>query len=110
MRKQWFRSELTEKNVDWHVKPYLTNGFSHLYQLGESTFLFRGVKSDLYFIFLFSMKFLQANIIVLRRHIWGYAVCLCPIKETPGVNELNRSSTSRILLGNHSQAFGNRYI
>ena len=26
---------------------------------------------------------------VLRRHIWGYAVCLCPIKGTPGLNELN---------------------
>ena len=26
---------------------------------------------------------------VLRRHIWGYSVCLCPIKETPGLNELS---------------------
>ena len=26
--------------------PYLTNGFSHHYQLGESTFIFRGVRSD----------------------------------------------------------------
>ena len=26
---------------------------------------------------------------VLRRHIWGYAVCLCPIKRTPGLNELS---------------------
>ena len=25
---------------------------------------------------------------VLRRHIWGYSVCLCPIKGTPGLNEL----------------------
>ena len=25
---------------------------------------------------------------VLRRHIWGYSVCLCPIKRTPGLNEL----------------------
>ena len=25
---------------------------------------------------------------VLRRHIWGYYVCLCPIKRTPGVYEL----------------------
>ena len=23
-----------------------------------------------------------------RRHIWGYSVCLCPIKGTPGLNEL----------------------
>ena len=26
---------------------------------------------------------------VLRRHTWGYSVCLCSIKGTPGVNELN---------------------
>ena len=26
---------------------------------------------------------------VLRRHIWGYTVCLCPIKRTPGLYELN---------------------
>ena len=25
---------------------------------------------------------------VLQRHIWGYAVCLCPIKRTSGLNEL----------------------
>ena len=25
---------------------------------------------------------------VLLRHIWGYSVCLCPIKGTPGLNEL----------------------
>ena len=25
---------------------------------------------------------------VLRRHTWGYSVCLCPIKGTPGLNEL----------------------
>ena len=25
---------------------------------------------------------------ILRRHIWGYSGCLCPIKGTPGLNEL----------------------
>ena len=36
------------------------------------------------------MKFLQANRIAPDgRHIWGYAVCLCPIKGTPGLNELS---------------------
>ena len=39
------------------LNPYLPNGFSHHYQLGESTFVFRGVRSDFYF----SMKFLCAN-------------------------------------------------
>ena len=41
--------------------PYLTNGFSHQYHLGESTFIFRGVRSDFYFLSHFSMKFLCAN-------------------------------------------------
>ena len=27
---------------------------------------------------------------VLRHPIWGYAVRLCPIKETPGLNELTK--------------------
>ena len=30
---------------------------------------------------------------VLRRHIWGYSVCLCPIKGTPGLKELTRQSS-----------------
>ena len=37
---------------------YLMNGFSHCYQLRESTFLFRGIRSDFYFLSHFSMKFL----------------------------------------------------
>ena len=40
--------------------PYLTNGFSHHNHLGESTFSFRGVMSDFFFL-SFSMKFLCAN-------------------------------------------------
>ena len=44
-----------------HFNPYLTNGFSHHYHLVESTFIFRGVRSDFYFLFNFSMKFLCAN-------------------------------------------------
>ena len=39
----------------------MTNGFSHPYHLGESTFIFRGVRSDLELLFHFSMKILQAN-------------------------------------------------
>ena len=31
------------------INPYLTNGFFHHYQLDESTFIFRGVRSDFYF-------------------------------------------------------------
>ena len=33
-----------------HFNPYLTNGFSHHYRLGESTFIFRGVRSDFNFL------------------------------------------------------------
>ena len=36
--------------------PYLMNGFSH-HHFGESTFMFRDVRSDLEFLFHFSMKF-----------------------------------------------------
>ena len=43
------------------LNPYLTNGFSHRYQLDESTFTFRGVRIDFYFLSHFSMKFLCAN-------------------------------------------------
>ena len=43
------------------VNPYLTNEFSHRYQLGESTFIFRGVRDEFYFLSHFSLKFLCAN-------------------------------------------------
>ena len=38
--------------------PYMTNGLAHHYQLGESTFNFRGVGSEFDYLFHFSMKFL----------------------------------------------------
>ena len=37
--------------------PYLTNGFSHHYHLGESTLIFRGVRSD----FLNFIQFFDEN-------------------------------------------------
>ena len=43
------------------INPNLTNGFSHHYQLDESTFIFRGVRSYLYFLSHFSIKFLCVN-------------------------------------------------
>ena len=39
------------------INPYLTNH----YQLDESTFIFRGVRSDFYFLSHFSIKFPCAN-------------------------------------------------
>ena len=41
--------------------PYLMNGFSQCYQLGESTFIVRGVRIDFYFLSQILMKFLCAN-------------------------------------------------
>ena len=72
----------------------MTNGFSHHYHLGESSFSFRSARSVVSFLSHFSMNFRLANRMpkmgrrVLQRHIWGYAVCLCPIKTTPDINEL----------------------
>ena len=43
------------------INPYLTNGFSHRYHLGESTVNLRGVRGEFDYLFHFSMKFLQAN-------------------------------------------------
>ena len=43
----------TQSPTGRHFNPYLTNGFSHHYQLDESTFIFRGVGSDIYFYLIF---------------------------------------------------------
>ena len=44
------------------LDPYLTHGFSHHYQLDESTFIFRGVRSDfLFFISFFDEISLHEN-------------------------------------------------
>ena len=41
--------------------PLVTNGFSHAYQMDESTLILRGSGSDFSFLFHFSMKFMSAN-------------------------------------------------
>ena len=76
-----------DKAVRLCFNPYLMNGFAHRYQLGESTLIFRGVRSDFEFLSHFLMKLLLANRIApddSAASIWGYAVCLCPIKRSPG--------------------------
>ena len=45
----------------YEFNPLLMNGFSHHYPLAESAFIFRGVRSDFYFLYDFSMKCLRAN-------------------------------------------------
>ena len=42
------------------LNPLMTNRFTHHYHLGETTIIFRGVRSDFYFLPLL-MKFLLAN-------------------------------------------------
>ena len=39
----WIACSLT---MNMYINPYLTSGFSNHYQLDESTFIFRGVRSD----------------------------------------------------------------
>ena len=44
-----FLQYLVEKNIT----TFKLNGFSHRYQLGEITFIFRGVRSDFIFCLIF---------------------------------------------------------
>ena len=60
------------------------------YRLGESTSILWGVKSDLNFIQSFDENSLsKQNRPRWGAAFWGYFVCLCPIKGTPGLNELH---------------------
>ena len=54
------RTEVVDPCSLWKmlINLYLTNGFSHHYHLEESTFSFRGVRSDFEILFNFSMKIL----------------------------------------------------
>ena len=75
--------------------PYLTNGLSHHYHLGESTFIFRGHRCNFKILFHFSMKFLlQANGIApdgtprsAASHLGLYCLPMSH-KGTPGLHEL----------------------
>ena len=55
-----------------HINPYLTNGLSHHYQLGDSTFIFRGVRSDFYFSFSF---FNEISLCKQNSPRWDAAFC-----------------------------------
>ena len=33
----------------------------------------------------------------MRRHIWGYAVCLCPTKRMPGLYELKELTSNLVV-------------
>ena len=83
------------------INPYVTNGISHPYHLDESTFIFTSIGSI--FISFYLMKTFDENHIskqnspVLRCHIWGFSVCLRPIKGRQAYMGL-RTRSDRILI------------
>ena len=48
----WFLSSLAKTKIN----PLVTNELSHPYQMDESTFIFRGIRSDFSFLFHSLMK------------------------------------------------------
>ena len=50
--------EVPYSRVSRRINPLLTNGLAQRYHLGESTSIFRVIKSDFKFLFHFLMKFL----------------------------------------------------
>ena len=77
------------------LNPLVTNGLSHRYHLDESIFIFRGIRSIVFFSFLFhfSMKIMSANRIApddgTPRFAASYLGLFClpisPIKRTSGL-------------------------
>ena len=70
------------------LNPYLMNGFSHHNQLDESTFIFRGIRSEFRFSYKFLMKILFANRIVtdgtphsVALHLWLYCLPMSHKKD-----------------------------
>ena len=59
--------------------------FPILINMGESTFNFRGIRSYSFFYEIHASKQSSPRLDVLRRNIWGYSVCPCPIKRMPGL-------------------------
>ena len=60
----------------------MTNGIAHHYHLGESTFILEASG-----VIFFSKQTVWPKM-ETPRHIWGYTVCLCPMKRMPGLYEL----------------------
>ena len=64
------------------LSPLLTNGLPHPYHLYESILIFRGTGCKFSF---FGEQNSPSRESHLRRHIWDYSGCQCPIKGTPGL-------------------------
>ena len=78
----------------------MTNGLSHPSHLDESNVIFKGTRCD--FSFFDENYFSKQN--NLRWDIWGYSVCICPIKKDARliwVNEgaVDHSRVSVVLAG-----------
>ena len=61
------------------INPYLTIGFSHRYQLGVSTFIFRGLRSE-FFVLYYAPNFekkLEGNIAFALSVCLSVCVCVC---------------------------------
>ena len=91
--KRWLARVYWKRSL---MDPYMKNELAHHYHLYKSTVIFRGIRNDFDILFRCSMKLLYANIIaqdrhhILQRHIWGYTVCLCPIKRMACLYELRK--------------------
>ena len=56
-------SDMNSLRIQYKLNPYMTNGLSHRYRLGELTVIFGDNRGDFRLLFTFSMNFLQANLI-----------------------------------------------
>ena len=65
------------------------------YSPSLSTWIYKGVRSKFSFVFFFDKIRISKQNNVLRRHIWGYSVCLYPIKRTPGLYGLSNIKTKQ---------------
>ena len=91
-------------NMIMQCNPYLTNRFSHHYQLDESTFVFRGVRCDFICLSHISMTFLCANRIPpdgtprsAASHLGLFCLPMSQ-KRTPGLNELSHIMRKSVLV------------
>ena len=88
-----------------HINPYLMNGFSHSYQLGEFILIFRGVGSFFFFFFSFfdEISLCKQNSPRCDAAFCGVTsgamlFCLCPTKGTPGLYELKLCRNSALTI------------
>ena len=83
----------------FHFNPFVTNGLSHPYHLDEPTSIFGGI-GIIFDHDLRKQNSPRLNAAFLRRRpIWGYFVCLCPIKRTTGLYGLSSIARKYVFEG-----------